>query len=127
MSDEDEKNKQKKVLIATPCYGGMLSYLYHLSVVRLNDEIARTRPDVKISTYLLGNESLVTRARNTCVAHFLADDSYTHLFFVDADIEFSPTTFLRVLDAASSPSKGVTCACYPQKGIWWDQIGRAHV
>ena len=109
---------KKHVLIATPCYGGSVTMAYHLSITGLMTEVAASRPDVALSFYLLGNESLVTRARNTCVAHFLAHPHFTHLFFVDADIDFSPATFLRVLDTG----RDVAAACYPQKGIYWDRV-----
>ena len=33
-------------------------------------------------------DSLVTRVRNDCVAYFLSNSDYTHLFWIDADCEF---------------------------------------
>lgn len=120
-ADAEHTHKHKHVLIATPCYGGAVTMAYHLSVIRLLAEVAEKRPDVTVASFLLGNESLVTRARNTCVAYFLANTQYTHLFFVDADIDFSPQTFLRVLDSG----KDVAAAVYPQKGIYWDRVASA--
>jgi hypothetical protein len=49
----------------------------------------------------MGNESLITRARNTLVSQFLdADkkdpDSFTHLMFIDSDIGFNGEAFYKV-------------------------------
>ena len=48
----------------------------------------------------MGNESLITRARNTLVSQFLdadkEDDSLTHLMFIDADIGFRGEAVLDV-------------------------------
>ena len=94
-----------RILLATPCYGNMLTNGYFTSMYA-ND------PDISISVYTLGNESLITRARNTCVAVFLEED-YTHLLFVDADIE----CIRRLL----AKDQDVVCAPYAQKYIKWDR------
>ena len=67
--------------------------------------------------YSIGNESLVTRARNICVAQFLISDC-THLLFIDADIEFDTDVIRRLLNI----NKDVACACYPMKTIDWKNI-----
>jgi hypothetical protein len=36
--------------------------------------------------YFNPGDSLVSRSRNDCVAHFLANKPFTHLFWIDADI-----------------------------------------
>ena len=45
-----------------------------------------------------GQESLGTRARNTLVANFLDNDSFTHLLFIDADIGFEAKSLKRFLE-----------------------------
>ena len=102
-----------RILLATPCYGNMLSNGYFTSILKMAAMYA-SDPDVSISVYTLGNESLVTRARNTCVAVFLKGE-YTHLLFVDADIEFEPECIRRLL----SRDRDVVCAPYAQKYIKW--------
>jgi glycosyltransferase involved in cell wall biosynthesis len=56
------------------------------------------------------NESLITRARNTHVANFLASD-FEWLFFIDADIGFTPQHVIGLMDI----EKGVACGCYRMK------------
>ena len=56
-------------------------------------------------------DSLVTRCRNDCVAVFLANPRFTHLFFIDADIGFTPEAAFRLLLADRDVAAGV----YPLK------------
>jgi len=67
-----------RVLLATPCYGNMLSNGYFKSIISMIGLYAGD-PDILMSIYTLGNESLITRARNTCVGVFLKGD-YTLVF-----------------------------------------------
>lgn len=105
----------KKILIATPCYGDMVTSGYMLSI--LNTVCKNTNPDLQFSIYTLGNESLVTVARNRCVAYFLAGD-FTHLFFIDADIAFDDHLIRRFVEF----DKDVVCGLYPRKGILWERL-----
>ncbi len=114
-----QQQPTKRVLVATPCYGGTMTAAYFLSILKTLSAVS-ARPDIRLSFYTLSNESLITRARNTCVAHFLAHD-FTHLFFIDADIEFQPDAFLRLIDC----DKDVACACYPQKVVRWESAAAA--
>jgi hypothetical protein len=63
-------------------------------------------------------ESLVSRARNAAVAHFLADKESTHLLFIDSDIMFEPEDAYRLLQA----DKDVIAGMYPKKYIVWDRL-----
>ena len=74
------------VFVATPCYGSWLSEDYFHSILDLQNLCREENIALRIQT--LGQESLVTRARNTLVANFLDDDKATHLLFIDADIGF---------------------------------------
>eukprot|EP00798_Chlamydomonas_sp_ICE-L_P017743 gene17743-24103_t len=98
----------KRVLVATPCYGGTMTAAYFLSILKTLSAVS-SRPDIRLSFYTLSNESLITRARNTCVAHFLAHD-FTHLFFIDADVEFQPEAFLRLVDCGKDNAAAVSAA-----------------
>ena len=104
------------ILIATPCYGNSVTTGYLNSIIKV---IAMyiTHPTIRIHIQTLGNESLITRARNTLVAQFLAG-SYSHLLFIDADIEFPPQLIERLV----SSDKEIACAVYPRKRIAWEKL-----
>jgi hypothetical protein len=107
------KQPKIRILLATPCYGNMLSTVYFNSILKMIAMYAND-PDIHISVYTLGNESLITRARNICVGLFLKGN-YTHLLFVDADIEFEPECIRRLLDH----NQDIVCAPYAQKNVKW--------
>ena len=72
-----------------------------------------------IEFHLRRGDSLVTRCRNDCVAVFLANPRFTHLFFIDADIGFSPEASFRLLLANRDVAAGV----YPLKRETWPPGG----
>ncbi len=69
-----------KVFIGTPAYGGMI----HSDVVNALLQYQTRRIDFALMT--IGNESLITRARNTIISEFEARPEFTHLLFLDADV-----------------------------------------
>ena len=110
--DEIRKNK---FFIATPCYGGQLNEPYFRSVIKMMTFFNGHQIPLAFGT--IANESLVTRARNVLVAYFLASD-YTHLMFIDADIEFQTEDILKLY----AHKKDVVVGAYPKKGVAWDKI-----
>jgi len=110
--DEVRKNK---FFIATPCYGGQLTEPYFRSVVKLMTFFNQHRIPLAFGT--IANESLVTRARNVLVAYFLNSD-YTHLMFIDADIEFQVEDLLKLF----VHDKDIVVGAYPKKGVNWSHI-----
>ena len=81
-----------RIFVATPCYGGMLTTNYFEGCMGLMAECIRKGIGLQFAT--IGNESLVTRARNTLVQLFMDDKKkYTHLMFIDADIGLNPKRF----------------------------------
>jgi hypothetical protein len=122
---QNQQNNQKtiavselqkhKLFIATPCYGGQLTEPYFKSILRLVFFCDRNSIPLHFAT--IANESLITRARNTLVAFFLNSDC-SHLFFIDADIEFNVEDVIKLMVA----DKDVAVGAYPKKGINWDTV-----
>jgi hypothetical protein len=107
---------QPSILLATPCFGGMVSQNYMLSVIRLIGYARIAGFDVSLS--MVNHDALISRARSTLLAAFLDNLSATHLLFVDADISFEPQQVERLLRF----DKDFTGALYPLKSMDWDLI-----
>lgn len=75
------------ILFCTPMYGGMCHEPFFHSAMRTVQELQRVGLDFDWLTER--NESLVHRARMEMTATFLRTD-HSHLFWIDADIEFEP-------------------------------------
>ena len=72
-------------------------------------------------SFTLLKSSLVTQGRNLSVASFLnAEHKYTHLLFIDSDINFSPESIFEMLDM----DKDVIAIPYPMKTINWEKLDR---
>lgn len=99
------------LVIGTPCFGGLVTVPYMLSMLALKDLLNRAKVPFRLLTPC--HESLITRARNGIANEFLRDEAATHLLFIDADIEFDPRLVLRLLGA----DKDVLCGVYPVKGL----------
>ena len=108
--------RDKHIFIATPCYGGQLGEPYFRSMMKL--AILCNQYDINFTVSTLANESLITRGRNTLVSFFMEHPEATHLFFVDADIEFDPNDMLRMV----AYDKPVVVGAYPKKAINWNSI-----
>ena len=104
-----QKIKNTHVFLATPCYGGLVTEPFHRSMLNFTNILQNN--SIPFTSMTLANESLVTRARNTLAAAFLERKQCTHLMFVDADIEFSWDSILRLLDY----NKNVVVGAYPNK------------
>jgi hypothetical protein len=108
--------RQKHIFIATPCYGGQIGEPYFRSMLRF--AILCNKYGIKYTVSTLANESLITRGRNTLVSFFMENKEATHLFFIDADIEFNPEDLLRMV----AYDRPVIVGAYPKKAINWPSI-----
>ena len=104
-------------VIITPSHDGKYFQNYVMSL--LNFTIHAERAGMPIQVVMHQGESLVTRARNNCVADFLASPQWTHLFWIDADIGFSAEAAFRLLRSGYDIAAGV----YPLKRENWPQQG----
>jgi len=104
------------LLVCTPCYGNQLLMGYFHSVLRLQ-EMCRIH-NIKMEIASIGNESLITRARNYFMSLFISQPKYTHMIFIDSDITFDAQSILRMLKS----NKKVVGGAYPKKAINWEKI-----
>jgi hypothetical protein len=102
------------LMVATPCYGGAVSSLYHECMMRL---MATAVPaGIDITPVVRPGDSLITRARNELLAQFLSFPAATHLLFIDADIGFPPEQVRRLLTFDAE----FVAAAYPLKRVNWE-------
>lgn len=123
VSISKEELQQRKIMVATPMYGGQCAGMYTKSSVDLATIGQQWGMDIQF--FYLFNESLITRARNYCVDEFMRSDC-THLMFIDSDIGFDPNDIL-TLAALQSPNPDdddydIICGPYPKKCISWEKV-----
>jgi len=114
----DLKDKGIKIFLGMPMYGGMLSENTLHGLLELQSWGHKNDVDFRLQS--MGNESLITRARNTLVSMMLDQTDYvaTHLLFIDSDIGFQPENIERLIRA----DKDIVCGIYPRKCVHWDQV-----
>ena len=86
-------DKKLKVLIGTPCFGAQVSCNYTkclISTLNLFKEYG-----IECHVSFIPNQ-IVTRARNLIAQEFMVGN-YSHLFFIDADIEWNPDDALKLI------------------------------
>ena len=104
-------------LIVTPSHDGKFFHNYVTSLLNFHNTAIQI--GMPIQFLLMQGESLITRARNNCVAAFLENPDWTHLFWIDSDIGFLPEAALRLLQADYDIAAGV----YPLKQELWPEEG----
>jgi hypothetical protein len=100
-----------RVHMCMPCYGGQLTESTFMSYIKWSNMARQLGIDWTVET--MTNESLISRARNTLTAKFLATEGSTHLMFIDADIGWEPWHLLVMLDQ----QKDVIGGLYPMKSL----------
>jgi hypothetical protein len=118
--------KNKRLFVATPCYGGQCTSAFARSLSDLS--AICTHYGIQLRIYMITNESLIPRARNYAADEFLRSGD-THMLFIDADICFNPKDVIHMLALQSSNPEDdqydVICAPYPKKTIAWEKIKTA--
>lgn len=106
-----EDYKKPKLFVATPCYAGQVHVKYMESIMALQHELLQK--GVGFEFFNIPFDSLIPRARNACVTRFMTSSNCTHLLFVDADIQFHPSSVVKMLQE----NKDIIAGCYPKKAI----------
>lgn len=106
-------------MVGTPCFGGQVSSIYAFSLLQLQQACAGR--GVNLGYLMQSGDSLITRARQTILTHFLSETEGTHLLFVDSDIGFEPEQVFRLMDFDAD----FTAAAYPVKAIDWSLVPAA--
>ena len=104
-------------LIATPSHNSAVFINYMLSAIQFQE--ACFAGGMRLDFFFRHGDSLVTRARNDCVAYLLTNPQFTHLFWIDADIGYSPEAAFRLLRA----DRDVVAGVYPLKREDWPADG----
>ena len=111
----DISGPKYKIFVATPVHSEC-SIHYTQALLKFQKQCMMN--SIMVSFSLL-KSSLVTQGRNLCVANFLKDPTnYTHLLFIDSDIDFKFDTIMKMLKL----DREVIATPYPMKHIHWDQI-----
>ena len=111
----DISEPKYKIFVATPVHSEC-SIHYTQALLKFQKQCMMN--SIMVSFSLL-KSSLVTQGRNLCVANFLKDPTnYTHLLFIDSDIDFKFDTIMKMLKF----DREVIATPYPMKHIHWDQI-----
>jgi hypothetical protein len=112
----DSALKSMKVMFATPCYISAVSMNYVTSIFDLTLHSARFGLECILHMHA---ESLITRSRNKMTLKFLSDETLTHLFWIDSDIQFTPQSVCRLLLV----DRDVVAGVYPMKSFNWPAEG----
>ena len=108
METTKQKEIKPSVFIAMPCYDSVKINTM-LSIFQLIQHLGRSKVEVGINTM---KSPLIHQARNYLTSLFLTTD-YTHLLFIDSDVEFGAEAGLRMLVA----DKDIICTPYRTKNL----------
>ena len=118
LKPKELREKKFKIFLGMPMYGGLLSEATMHGLLQLQQWSYERGIGFRFQS--MGNESLITRARNTIVSMMMDQQDYvaTHLLFIDADIGFSAQNVERLICS----EKDVACGVYPRKHIYLEKI-----
>jgi hypothetical protein len=110
------KNTKPKLIILTPCYGGVCQVNYTCCLI--NTLNVFNELGIRIKVEFCKNDSLVSRARNNLIARGMSDTEATHFMFIDNDITWNPVDVLKCM-ISDKPLMG---GMYPVKMFHWDRL-----
>ena len=113
--------KPDSLYIAIPAYGGQLNAAFVACLISLQIAFSSKYAGLSVTIDILGQESLIQRARNLLAARFLKSGA-TRLLFIDADLTFSPESVFRLLDTPYDVATGV----YSKKHVNFETILKKH-
>lgn len=93
----------------------MMTMQYTISLLSLVQELNKNKIEFVID--FIGNESLIPRARNTSLGKFI-QSNFTHLLFIDSDIEFQADAVIDFIKF----DKDVVCGVYAKKSYNWNRL-----
>ena len=105
-------------MIATPMYGGVCTGNFMVGVLQTINKMQSV--GVQVYFVQMGNESLITRARNELTRIFM-EQGFDYLMFIDADISFDGQAVATLMAA----DKDIVCGIYPKKEVDWAAVERA--
>ena len=97
------KKAPANLMIGTPAYGGMVHTDFVSTLLQFQSA------GLPFALMTIGNESLITRARNTILSAFHVRPEFTHLLFLDGDV-FLPVDGLKRMLAHSKDVIGAPVA-----------------
>jgi hypothetical protein len=127
MPDFDLKRlRGRKLFVGTPMYDGRCHSEFAFSIVRLT--ALCTQLEIDLRFLFVGQDALITKARNKTVDEFLLS-GYQNLVFIDSDIGFDAKDVLHLLAFQIFGGDGhgldVIAAPYPLKRLSWAMVLQA--
>lgn len=83
--------KRVNVFIGTPAYNSMVHTDYMHSLISYYEN------KIPFAVMTIGNESLITRGRNSVISYFHTTVNFSHLLYLDADIWLHASGLARLL------------------------------
>ena len=104
-------------MFGLPCYDRQITEPFFMSFVKTVMHFKEIGLKFAVSTI---TDSLINRARNNIVAKFMSNPNYTHLIFIDVDLDFKSEDVLKLL----WHDKEIITGSYPIKDINWEKVAK---
>jgi hypothetical protein len=111
-----EYGKPIKIIILTPCYGGVTHVNYMICLINTLNLFKNL--GILLQVEFCKNDSLITRARNNLIAKAMNIKDGTHFMFIDNDITWNPMEIIKLLLS----NKDIVGGVYPLKNYKWENI-----